>query len=94
MFYFCSDDVEIAGASPETLVRVEAVSYTHLGFTIGSGIITQTGIGIGMTGRSIFLAFLVSAALFLISFRPIFMMSTLLPLSLIHICCFSLRKRM
>ena len=23
MFYFCSDDVEIAGASPETLVRVE-----------------------------------------------------------------------
>lgn len=50
-----------------------------VGFTIGSGIITQTGIGIGMTGRSIFLAFLVSAVLFLISFRPIFIMSTLLP---------------
>lgn len=50
-----------------------------VGFTIGSGIITQTGIGIGMTGRSIFLAFLVSAVLFLISFRPIFMMSTVLP---------------
>lgn len=49
------------------------------GFTIGSGIITQTGIGIGITGRSISLAFLVSAVLFLISFRPIFIMSTLLP---------------
>ena len=41
-----------------------------VGFTIGSGIITQTGIGIAMTGRSIVLAFLVSALLFLISFRP------------------------
>ncbi|MCH1981151.1 APC family permease [Ruminococcus sp. OA3] len=50
-----------------------------VGFTIGSGIITQTGIGIAMTGRSIVLAFLVSALLFLISFRPIFIMSTLLP---------------
>ena len=50
-----------------------------VGFTIGSGIITQTGIGIAMTGRSIVLAFLVSALLFLLSFRPIFIMSTLLP---------------
>ncbi len=50
-----------------------------VGFTIGSGIITQTGIGIAMTGRSIVLAFLVSALLFLISFRPVFIMSTLLP---------------
>ena len=49
------------------------------GFTIGSGIITQTGIGIGMTGRSIFLAFLASAVLFLISFRPLFIMSSVLP---------------
>lgn len=60
------------------LSTIETISLA-VGFTIGSGIITQTGIGIGMTGRSIFLAFLVSAALFLISFRPIFMMSTLLP---------------
>lgn len=57
---------------------IETISLA-VGFTIGSGIITQTGIGIGMTGRSIFLAFLVSAVLFLISFRPLFMMSTLLP---------------
>lgn len=60
------------------LSLVETISLA-IGFTIGSGIITQTGIGIGMTGRSIFLAFLVSAVLFLISFRPIFMMSTILP---------------
>ena len=38
------------------------------GFTIGSGIITLTGIGIGMTGRSVFVAFAVCAVLFLISF--------------------------
>jgi APA family basic amino acid/polyamine antiporter len=60
------------------LSLIETISLA-VGFTIGSGIITQTGIGIGMTGRSIFLAFLVSAVLFLVSFRPIFMMSTLLP---------------
>lgn len=49
------------------------------GFAIGSGIITLTGLGIGMTGRSVFLAFPVCAVLFLISFRPIFMMSSVLP---------------
>ncbi|MFZ7131603.1 MAG: APC family permease [Eubacteriales bacterium] len=49
------------------------------GFAIGAGIITQTGIAIGMTGRSVFLAFPVSAILFLIAFRPIFIMSTILP---------------
>lgn len=49
------------------------------GFTIGSGIITLTGIGIGMTGRSVFVAFAVCAVLFLISFRPLFIMSSVLP---------------
>lgn len=49
------------------------------GFTIGSGIITLTGIGIGMTGRSVFMAFAVCAVLFLISFRPLFIMSSVLP---------------
>lgn len=49
------------------------------GFTIGSGIITQTGIGISMTGRSICLAFLVSAVLFLLAFRPLFLMGMTLP---------------
>lgn len=49
------------------------------GFTVGSGIITQTGIGIAMTGRSIFPAFGVSAILFLICFRPVFIMSSVLP---------------
>ena len=49
------------------------------GFTIGSGIITQTGLAIEMTGRSVFFAFFASAVLFLISFRPILIMSTLLP---------------
>lgn len=49
------------------------------GFTIGSGIITQTGIGIGMTGRSIFLAFFISAILFLVAFRPLFIMSSVIP---------------
>lgn len=49
------------------------------GFAIGSGIITLTGIGIGMTGRSVFLAFPVCAALFLISFRPLFIMSSVHP---------------
>lgn len=49
------------------------------GFTVGSGIITQTGIGISMTGRSVCLAFLVSAALFLLAFRPLFLMGTVLP---------------
>lgn len=60
------------------LSLIETISLAA-GFTIGSGIITQTGIGISMTGRSIFLAFPVSAILFLISFRPIFIMSALLP---------------
>lgn len=60
------------------LSLIETISLAA-GFTIGSGIITQTGIGIGMTGRSIFLAFFVSAILFLVSFRPIFIMSVLLP---------------
>lgn len=50
-----------------------------IGFAIGSGIITQTGIAISMTGRSVALAFLLSAVLFLISFRPLFIMSSLLP---------------
>uniref|UniRef100_UPI003A9596A7 APC family permease n=1 Tax=Eubacterium maltosivorans TaxID=2041044 RepID=UPI003A9596A7 len=49
------------------------------GFTIGSGIITLTGIGIGMTGRSVFVAFALCAVLFLISFRPLFIMSSVLP---------------
>ncbi|AEF85062.1 putative amino acid transporter [Treponema primitia ZAS-2] len=49
------------------------------GFTIGSGIITQTGIGIAMTGRSIFLAFPVAAILYLICFRPIIILSSVLP---------------
>lgn len=50
-----------------------------LGFTIGSGIITQTGIGMTMTGRSICLAFPVSAILFLIAFRPLFIMGIVMP---------------
>ena len=66
------------GGEKSKLSLIETISLA-VGFTIGSGIITQTGIGIGMTGRSISLAFLVSAVLFLISFRPLFMMSTLLP---------------
>lgn len=49
------------------------------GFTIGAGIITLTGIGIGMTGRSVTLAFVVCAILFLIAFRPLFIMSSVLP---------------
>ena len=65
-------------SEPSKLSLIETISLA-VGFTIGSGIITQTGIGIGMTGRSIFLAFLVSAILFLISFRPIFIMSTVRP---------------
>lgn len=64
--------------SEKKLTLIETISLA-IGFTIGSGIITQTGIGIAMTGRSIVLAFLVSAILFLISFRPIFIMSSLLP---------------
>lgn len=49
------------------------------GFTIGSGIITLTGIGIGLTGRSVFLAFGICAILFLVSFRPLFIMSSVIP---------------
>jgi APA family basic amino acid/polyamine antiporter len=49
------------------------------GFTIGAGVITQTGIGIAMTGRSIFLAFAVAAVLYLVCFRPSFILSSVLP---------------
>ena len=49
------------------------------GFTIGSGIITLTGIGIGMTVMRVFVAFALCAVLFLISFRPLFIMSSVLP---------------
>ncbi|MBQ7738017.1 MAG: amino acid permease [Oscillospiraceae bacterium] len=49
------------------------------GFAVGSGIITLTGIGIGMTGRSVFLAFPVCSVLFLVSFRPLFIMSGVHP---------------
>lgn len=49
------------------------------GFTIGSGIITLTGIGIAFTGKSISLAFLVTAILFLIAVRPLILLSSVLP---------------
>lgn len=49
------------------------------GFSIGSGIITLTGIGIGLTGKSIFLAFFVTAVLFLIAVRPLIVLSSTLP---------------
>ena len=50
-----------------------------MSFTIGAGIITQTGIAIGMIGKSAFIAFFISAALYLISFRPLIMMATIIP---------------
>ncbi len=49
------------------------------GFTIGSGIVTQLGYGIALTGRSILLAIPLSAFLFLISYRPLFILSGVLP---------------
>lgn len=70
--------MENINKSDRQLSHIETISLA-MGFTIGSGIITQTGIGIAMTGKSVFLAFLVSAVLFLLSFRPLFIMSKLLP---------------
>ena len=49
------------------------------GFAVGAGVISMTGIAIGMSGRSVFLAFLLSAATILVAFIPMMTMSSVHP---------------
>ena len=53
------------------------------GFAIGSGVITLTGLAIGRTGRSVVLAYLLSAGMFLLAVIPVLILASVL--SLIHI---------
>ncbi len=66
------------GADAKRLSVFDTI-YMATGFAIGSGIITMTGLAIGMTGRSVPLAFLLSAALFLIAYIPMIIMSSTVP---------------
>lgn len=57
---------------------METVSLAT-GFAVGAGIITMTGIAIGMTGRSVFLSFILSAVVILIALTPMISMSSVHP---------------
>ena len=49
------------------------------GFAIGSGVITMTGIAIGMTGRSVIISYLLTAATFLLEVIPTLIISSIHP---------------
>ena len=49
------------------------------GFAIGSGVITMTGIAIGMTGRSVIISYLLTAATFLLAVIPTLIISSIHP---------------
>lgn len=50
-----------------------------MGFAIGSGVITMTGVAIGMTGRSVILSYILSALTFLIAIIPTMIMGSVYP---------------
>ncbi|MBQ2699575.1 MAG: APC family permease [Clostridia bacterium] len=49
------------------------------GFAIGSGVITLTGLAIGMTGRSVVFSYLLSAAMFLVAVIPYLIIASVYP---------------
>lgn len=49
------------------------------GFAIGSGVITLTGLAIGMTGRSVVLSYLLSGLMFMIAVIPYLIMAAVFP---------------
>ncbi len=49
------------------------------GFAIGSGVITLTGLAIGRTGRSVVLAYLLSAGMFLLAVIPVLILASVYP---------------
>lgn len=49
------------------------------GFAIGSGVITMTGIAIGMTGRSVVVSYLLSAVLFMFAVIPSLIVAAVYP---------------
>lgn len=56
----------------------DTISLT-MGFTIGSGVITMTGVAIGMTGRSVLISYLLTAGTFLIAVIPALIMASVHP---------------
>ena len=49
------------------------------GFAIGSGVITLTGLAIGMTGRSVVLSYLLSGLMFMVAVIPYLIMAGVFP---------------
>lgn len=56
----------------------DTISLT-MGFTVGSGVITMTGVAIGMTGRSVLISYLLTALTFLVAVFPSLIMASVHP---------------
>ena len=56
----------------------ETITMT-LGFTIGSGVITMTGVAIGMTGKSVIFSYILAMVMFLLAALPSIMMCIVHP---------------
>lgn len=50
-----------------------------MGFAVGSGVITMTGVAIGMTGRSVILSYLLTSLTFLVAVIPTLIMGSVHP---------------
>lgn len=50
-----------------------------MGFAVGSGVITMTGVAIGLTGRSVVFSYLISALTFLLAIIPMMIMGSVYP---------------
>ncbi|MGL4345023.1 MAG: APC family permease, partial [Cellulosilyticaceae bacterium] len=50
-----------------------------MGFAVGSGVITMTGVAIGITGRSVIFSYLLTAGMFLLAVIPTLIMGVIYP---------------
>jgi APA family basic amino acid/polyamine antiporter len=58
--------------------------FMAIGFTIGSGVITMTGLAIGMTGRSVVIAYAITCVMFLLAVIPSLIMGSVYPVGSAH----------
>lgn len=69
---------DLMGSNDNKLGLKETFSMAS-GFAIGSGVITLTGLAIGRTGRSVVLAYLLSAGMFLLAVIPVLILASVYP---------------
>ena len=60
----------MASSNSEAKLGVKDTISMATGFAIGSGVITLTGLAIGMTGRSVVLSYLLSGLMFMVAVIP------------------------